>query len=87
MNTTVMNHRAEDLRNLVCLAAGTTWRRERKEAPVRIRAIDGAIWITEEGDGEDYLLERGDAIELAGAGLVVVEALTPVATAEVEEKG
>ena len=43
-----------------------------------IRALEGTLWITEEGDSEDYLIESGETFTFTGRGRVVVESLAPV---------
>jgi hypothetical protein len=47
--------------------------REAKGA--RLECIDGAVWITEEGNRNDFILEHGDAHALADDGRAVVQAI------------
>ena len=39
--------------------------------------LEGKVWVTQEGDIRDYLLEAGDAFLVSQSGLVMVRALTP----------
>lgn len=41
----------------------------------RITCVSGCLWITQEGDGTDYVLQPGDSIVLRPKGLVLVEGL------------
>lgn len=41
-----------------------------------IVCTSGILWVTQEGDPEDYLLQDGDAFVANCQGLVVVQALT-----------
>lgn len=43
---------------------------------LEISLISGAIWITQEGDPEDYVLHPGEKLRLIGPGKVVIEALS-----------
>lgn len=40
-----------------------------------IRCVDGALWITQEGDLKDYVLESGKDFWVTRPGAVVVQAL------------
>jgi hypothetical protein len=40
-----------------------------------VRCIDGAVWITEEGDRNDYVLKTGQFHELSGEGRTLVQAM------------
>jgi len=39
--------------------------------------VTGRIWVTREGDGEDYVLGPAERMRLRGRGRVVVQALEP----------
>lgn len=39
-----------------------------------VACLEGVLWITQEGDGADHLLEAGDEFAIDRAGLVVIEA-------------
>jgi len=41
----------------------------------RVQCIDGAVWITEEGNPNDVVLQHGDAHALADEGRTVVQAM------------
>ena len=43
----------------------------------RVRVLSGRVWLTEEGDVNDVLLDNGQEISLGGHGLAVIEALSP----------
>lgn len=40
-----------------------------------LACVKGRIWVTREGDPEDYLLEAGENMVLKGHGRVVVQSL------------
>lgn len=42
---------------------------------VRVTCECGRVWVTQEGDGRDYVVGPGGSIALRGFGLVVVEAI------------
>jgi len=42
---------------------------------VALRALDGCVLVTQEGDPADHVLGAGDALRLGGRGLVVAWAL------------
>jgi hypothetical protein len=44
----------------------------------RIRVLEGVLWITQEGDKNDYLVSAGDVFVCTRAGRVVVESLAAV---------
>lgn len=41
----------------------------------RIGVLEGVLWITQEGDGNDYLVGAGDTFVCTRSGRVVVESL------------
>jgi hypothetical protein len=41
----------------------------------RIRVLDGVLWITQEGDVNDYLVSAGETFVCTRPGRVVVESL------------
>jgi hypothetical protein len=43
--------------------------------PVQIRVIDGQLWITQEGDGRDVIVQPGMSFLSARHGKLVVQAL------------
>jgi len=42
----------------------------------RIVCLVGRIWVTVEGDHQDYILEPGEALEAPGGALIVMEDLS-----------
>ncbi|MDB5295730.1 MAG: hypothetical protein JWO31_1713 [Phycisphaerales bacterium] len=46
-------------------------------AGLRIRCVVGSLWVTQAGDGRDFLLGDGDCFLPARRGKVVVHALEP----------
>jgi hypothetical protein len=60
--------RAIDLRK------GEIWRFERDLRGLSVVCTEGILWITQEGDLKDYVLEAGQRYVIARRGLVVVEA-------------
>lgn len=45
------------------------------DTSMQIRVTAGALWITFEGDLEDYVLEDGETMTFSGPGLLVAEGL------------
>jgi hypothetical protein len=43
----------------------------------RILARSGTVWVTEEGEPRDHVVDAGDALVVARPGRTVVQALTP----------
>jgi hypothetical protein len=43
----------------------------------RIAARTGTVWVTEEGEPRDHVVDAGDAIIVARPGRTVVQALKP----------
>jgi hypothetical protein len=47
-----------------------------REAPgARLSCLEGALWITETGNRNDFVLEQGQMHELGGDGEAVVQAM------------
>jgi hypothetical protein len=44
---------------------------------IAIHCISGCLWVTQEGDSDDHILQAGESIGFAGRGLVVTSALRP----------
>lgn len=62
---------------VVDLARGRGWGVKGKRGKQTLFCLKGAVWVTQEGDIRDYLLEEGDAFLVTLPGLVLVRALTP----------
>ncbi|WP_319406761.1 DUF2917 domain-containing protein [uncultured Desulfosarcina sp.] len=62
---------------LVDLAAGQGWGLKGKRRQQTLFCLQGSVWVTQECDIHDYVLEEGDAFLVTQPGLVLVRALTP----------
>lgn len=40
---------------------------------VEVEVIEGAAYVTQEGDPKDYIVKSGESLRIAGRGLVVIE--------------
>ena len=63
--------------SVVDLATGQGWRVKGKRRQQTLFCLQGSIWVTQECDIRDYVLEEGDAFLITLPGLVIVRALTP----------
>ncbi|MFN3650571.1 MAG: DUF2917 domain-containing protein [Armatimonadota bacterium] len=61
------------------------WSGRPQPAGMRVRCLSGELWVTQAGDLTDHRLRAGESLETAGAGALVVQALTP-ATLTVAER-
>jgi hypothetical protein len=82
MTSAGTNGRIDDARGLMRISAGAP--QHLRGGNVKVTEMDGAAWITREGDGHDYVIEQGQEISLSGGGMIVIEALTPLATVRIE---
>ena len=62
---------------IVDLAAGQGWGLKGKRRQQTLFCLQGRVWVTQECDICDYVLEEGDAFLVTLPGLVLVRALTP----------
>ena len=62
---------------IVDLDAGQGWGLKGKRRQQTLFCLQGSMWVTQEGDIRDYVLEEGDAFLVTLHGLVLVRALTP----------
>jgi len=62
---------------IVDLAAGQGWGLKGKRRQQTLFCLRGSVWVTQESDIRDYVLEEGDAFLVTLPGLVLVRALTP----------
>lgn len=59
------------------LSRDMTWRCPLGSHGLRLVCHEGAVWLTQEGDAEDHVVEAGEELWVGGSGLVVVQALRP----------
>jgi hypothetical protein len=52
------------------------WSGEVKRAGLEIRVLSGRAWVTQEGDGEDHVVEASGAFVTDRKGRVGIQALT-----------
>ena len=81
MRTAATEGTRDGIAGLICVNEGVPLHFE--GSVVNVIAVDGSAWITREGDGNDYVVGPGDELRLVGEGLVVIEALTPLACVRV----
>ena len=62
---------------VVDLNRGQGWGVKGKRRQQTLLCLQGRVWVTQECDIRDYLLEAGDAFLITLPGLVLVRALTP----------
>ncbi len=81
MNTRNLTHEYDVLDSIdaICLTTGNVWCHEPNGKMLELLALDGDIWVTEQGNPADYIVRAGHILRLPGAGLIVVESLTPFA--------
>lgn len=48
---------------------------EKSAQPVLIRCLEGVLWVSQEGDGDDHLLRSGQSLRLERKGLVLVQGM------------
>jgi len=57
------------------------WSTEAKRAGLEIRVLSGRAWVTQEGDGQDHVVEASGAFVTDRTGRVGIQALTRVRVA------
>jgi hypothetical protein len=62
---------------IVDLAAGQGWGLKGKRRQQTLFCLQGSVWVTQECDIHDYVLEEGEAFVVTLPGLMLVRALTP----------
>ncbi len=62
---------------IVDLAAGQGWGVKGRRRQQTLFCLQGRVWVTQECDIRDYVLNEGDAFMVTLPGLVLVRALTP----------
>lgn len=40
---------------------------------VEVQVIDGAAYVTKEGDNRDYIVKPGQTLKMEGRGMIVIE--------------
>lgn len=59
------------------LDAGKGWGVQGKHRQQIIYCLEGSVWVTQEGDIHDYVLDEGDAFVITLPGKVLVRAFKP----------
>lgn len=62
---------------IVDLELGQGWALKGRRGQQTVLCLEGSIWVTQEGDIRDHVLEKGDAFLITRSGLVLVRALRP----------
>ena len=57
------------------LEFGQGWALKGRKGQQTVLCLEGSLWVTQEGDIRDYVLEEGDAFLVTQPGLVLVRAL------------
>jgi hypothetical protein len=52
-----------------------TWHVEGDQRGETIRCLKGVVWVTQESDPQDYILEAGDTFRVTRRGAVVAQAM------------
>lgn len=67
--------RAHLLTNEISLPKAKLWRMDGDLRGEKITCLKGRIWITQQGDLNDYVLDAGESFWVSRPGAVVVQAL------------
>jgi hypothetical protein len=59
----------------VTLGRGGLWSHRLGTPGGLLHCHEGSLWLTQEGDASDHVLQAGEALRMEGPGLVVVQAL------------
>jgi hypothetical protein len=54
-----------------------TWSAAVEHSGLELRVRRGTVWVTQEGDPEDHVLEAGGAFVTTRPGRVAIQSLTP----------
>ena len=57
----------------MCLTGGDLFKLESDQRPNRIRCLEGALWVTQEGDPSDHMLAMGQWFTVRKPGLVIIQ--------------
>lgn len=55
--------------------------RVRGGAGSTLKVLQGSVWVTEENNPRDFVLQPGQRLRLAGSGLAIIEAFSDAALA------
>lgn len=61
---------------IVELNEAGTWSAEVAEAGMQIRVLAGSVWVTQESDPEDHVLEAAGVFSTGRAGRVAIQSLS-----------
>jgi hypothetical protein len=85
MSTLLNTLDQHDVSDVLQFQSGTHWHKdyeldqrqviELTAEATRLICLEGKLWLTSEGDSEDYLLVAGDHIDLGNTHLPVVQAM------------
>jgi hypothetical protein len=59
----------------IALKRGELHRWEHAGVGMTVQACEGAVWVTQEGDGRDVILSAGETFRITRRGRVIAEAL------------
>src|SRR5438270_2739681 len=64
------------LPNTIAIPAARLWSSPTRPGPLLIRCVAGQVWVTQAGSVRDIVLEADQSFSTAGAGKVVIQAIT-----------
>lgn len=70
---------------IVDLKAGQVWAIKGRRRRQTLLCLKGRIWVTQENDIQDYVLEKGEAFLVTRPGLVMVQAFKPACVGYCED--
>lgn len=71
LNTKINTHTLTD----ITLARSKTWTIEGDRRGDVIRCTSGTLWVTQQGDTRDYVIDQGRSFWVTRPGAIVVQAL------------
>lgn len=60
----------------ITLKKGDLWKTKRNSLGLYLLCREGIVWITQEGDARDIILQAGEEFRLDRPGLVIVQAFS-----------
>ena len=57
------------------LEEDTVLRIDVRKRPRRVTCLEGCLWVTQEGDRNDYVLRKGETFRSAGRGTLYIQSL------------